>query len=244
MTALLIGAFGCIVVFSLLLILLVQHAITGYEKEKLDTLTRQIKQKNGADILTKVIAKRAFTTFDLNASIKKSKQIAAEFLQKTVGAVKKIGSPVQVAKNAARGVEQLFVPITPEQTTPTATPPPATPEPEKKTDSPTAPHHPEYQKDVDKIVARHSTDTATLNIVAEKTTSSSPAFAKLEHRILTQLQESGMQNYDIWLQLGQLYVKFDEAEKAKEVFALVLKHSPAGSKLKETARNGLIGLGT
>lgn len=244
MTVLLIVAFACIVVSSLLLVLLVQHAITGYEKEKLDTLTRQIKQKNGADILTKVIAKRAFTTFDLNASIKKSKEIAADFLQKTVGAVKKIRSPAQAAKSAAHTVEQLFVPITPEES-PTVTPQKESPEPTtapKKVDSPIP--HQEYQKDVDKIVTRHTTDAATLNIVTEKTASTSSAFTKLEQRILTQLQDSGMQNYDIWLQLAQLYVKFDEAEKAKEVFALVLKHSPAGSKLKETARNGLIGLGS
>ncbi|MBC7472084.1 MAG: hypothetical protein H7196_02375 [candidate division SR1 bacterium] len=66
-------------------------------------------------------------------------------------------------------------------------------------------------------------------------------FDKLENRILSKLKESGMSNYDIWLELGDLYLKYNENKKAMEVYALVLKHSK-NEKHKELARNGLIGM--
>jgi hypothetical protein len=67
------------------------------------------------------------------------------------------------------------------------------------------------------------------------------AFDNLENRILSKLKESGMSNYDIWLELGDLYLKYNENKKAMEVYALVLKHSK-NEKHKEMARNGLIGM--
>jgi hypothetical protein len=66
-------------------------------------------------------------------------------------------------------------------------------------------------------------------------------FDNLENRILAKLKESGMSNYDIWLELGDLYLKYNENKKAMEVYALVLKHSK-NEKHKELARNGLIGI--
>jgi hypothetical protein len=45
------------------------------------------------------------------------------------------------------------------------------------------------------------------------------------------------------LELGNLYLKFEENEKAKEIFALVLRHSKEDPEIRETARNNLIGLG-
>ncbi len=65
-------------------------------------------------------------------------------------------------------------------------------------------------------------------------------FEKLETRVLSKLQDVGMEHYDIWLELGDLYVKFDHYDKAKEIYALVLKH--ADGRIKEMARNKLIGL--
>jgi len=255
MTWLLVGALLCVLIFTVAVIVVLHYAIFQYENTKLENLTRQIKQKNGADILNKVIAKRAFTTFDLNASIKKSKQFASQLLQKTVGAVQKVKeitpqdaaksvaqATVSGAKTVADGVEKLFTPI--EQSRGESTPQSPVPTTPIAETTPTEQKKQEYQNDVEKIVTNRAQDAATINIVTENTVTASSAFTKLEQRILKQLQESGMQNYDVWLQLGQLYVKFDEADKAKEVFALVLKHAPAGSKLKETARNGLIGLGS
>jgi len=49
-----------------------------------------------------------------------------------------------------------------------------------------------------------------------------------------------LRDYNIWLQLGELYLKYDEPEKAKEIFALVLKQ--ASGEAKEIARNHLLSL--
>jgi hypothetical protein len=65
-------------------------------------------------------------------------------------------------------------------------------------------------------------------------------FERLERKILDRLQESGLRDYNIWLQLGELYLKYDEPEKAKEIFALVLKQ--ASGEAKEIARNHLLSL--
>ncbi len=66
-------------------------------------------------------------------------------------------------------------------------------------------------------------------------------FEKLETKLLAKLQDSGMADYDIWLDLGDLYAKYGEDRKAKEIYALVLKHSQE-KNLKERATNKLIGL--
>ena len=66
-------------------------------------------------------------------------------------------------------------------------------------------------------------------------------FEKMENRILKKLQKSGMSDYDIWLELGDLYVKYNEIKKAMEIYALVLKHSTDETQ-KEKAMNKLIGL--
>jgi hypothetical protein len=66
-------------------------------------------------------------------------------------------------------------------------------------------------------------------------------FEKMENRILKKLQKSGMSDYDIWLELGDLYVKYNEVKKAMEIYALVLKHS-VNEQQKEKAMNKLIGL--
>ncbi len=65
-------------------------------------------------------------------------------------------------------------------------------------------------------------------------------FEKLEARILEKLKTSGLNHYDIWLELGSLYEKYDEKEKAVEIYALILKHSEG--REKDIARDKLIGL--
>jgi len=85
---------------------------------------------------------------------------------------------------------------------------------------------------------------ATLNLATS--TNQSPKreknsdFDRLEEKILKRLQESGLRDYNIWLQLGEFYLKYDEPEKAKEIFALVLKQ--ASGEAKEIARNRLLSL--
>ena len=94
-------------------------------------------------------------------------------------------------------------------------------------------------------------DTATSKDSIDKKTTSSKGvntkqqqnFKRLEAKILAKLKEMGMNRYDIWLELGNLYLKFEENEKAKEIFALVLRHSKEDPEIRETARNNLIGLG-
>ena len=82
---------------------------------------------------------------------------------------------------------------------------------------------------------------ATLNLaVDDKPTKDTTTYDKIEKSILSKLQETGLNHYDIWLELGQFYQKYEEKEKAKEIFAMVMKH--AQGRDKDIARNGLIAL--
>jgi len=86
-------------------------------------------------------------------------------------------------------------------------------------------------------------DGATIGITAQadgKSEVDMTLFERLESRILAKLKDRGLGRYAIWLELGDLYLKFDEKEKAREVFALVLKHAEGDEK--EFARDRLIGL--
>lgn len=67
-----------------------------------------------------------------------------------------------------------------------------------------------------------------------------PVYEKIEASILEKLQQTGLNHYDIWLELGKHYEKYNETEKAIEVYSMVMKHSEG--KNKEIARNGLIAL--
>ncbi len=88
--------------------------------------------------------------------------------------------------------------------------------------------------------------TATLNLASNPNRAAQAGegagiFEKLENRILQKMKDVGLGNYDLWLELGQLYLKYGEKEKAVEVFALVLKHTQDEGQ-KDLARNQLIGL--
>lgn len=63
-------------------------------------------------------------------------------------------------------------------------------------------------------------------------------FTKLEDKLLKKLKEVGMNHFDIWLELGKLYEKYDEPQNAKEIYSLVLKHGHG--KEQEFAKNRLI----
>jgi hypothetical protein len=65
-------------------------------------------------------------------------------------------------------------------------------------------------------------------------------FEKLEQRLLLKLKESGVGNYDLWLDLADLYVKNNANQKASEIYTYVAKN--AKDKNKEKAINGIIGL--
>lgn len=257
MLTLLLISLAVLIGASLALLLVLNGMVYAYENEKLEALTNQIKQKNGLNILNKGAAKRSFSTFDLNKSIKKSKQLVSSILkdageqfqkiktsdklkkENIVGGVKSLGGST---KTAVSSLSSLIKPIKPEEKQEIL---------KEET----------YKEDVENLVQKvegnreediHS--QATINMASdtgrenvnkgvEKTHSDYKTFSRLEQKILKRLQDDGMQHYDIWLELGQLYLKYDQTEKAKEVFALVLKHAPQDSKIKEIARNELIGLG-
>jgi hypothetical protein len=84
---------------------------------------------------------------------------------------------------------------------------------------------------------------ATISFAANashKSAADMTIFERLETRILDKLKTSGFDHYDIWLELGSLYEKYDEREKASEVYAFVMKQSEG--KEKDLARDKLIGL--
>jgi hypothetical protein len=86
-----------------------------------------------------------------------------------------------------------------------------------------------------------SNQGATLNLaVDDKLAKDTTTYDKIEKSILTKLQDTGLNHYDIWLELGHFYQKYDEKEKAKEIFAMVMKH--AQGRDKDLARDGLIAL--
>ena len=65
-------------------------------------------------------------------------------------------------------------------------------------------------------------------------------FEKVEQRLLLKLKDSGVGNYDLWLDLADLYVKNSANQKASEIYAYVAKN--AKDKNREKAINGIIGL--
>ncbi len=65
-------------------------------------------------------------------------------------------------------------------------------------------------------------------------------FEKVEQRLLSKLKEGGVGNYDLWLDLAELYVKNNANQKASEIYSYVAKN--AKDKNKEKAINGIIGL--
>jgi hypothetical protein len=65
-------------------------------------------------------------------------------------------------------------------------------------------------------------------------------FEKLESRLLSKLQEVGLRHFDVWLELGKLYEKHQQPEKASEIYTMILKNSQGSEK--DQARDRLISL--
>jgi hypothetical protein len=86
-------------------------------------------------------------------------------------------------------------------------------------------------------------ESATLNFAANESNQNQKKqtlFKKMEDQILEELKEKGLNRYDIWLKLAQLYEKYAQQKKAVEVYAMILKHSKTEEKI--IARNKLIAL--
>jgi hypothetical protein len=65
-------------------------------------------------------------------------------------------------------------------------------------------------------------------------------FEKLENRLLAKLQEIGFRHFDVWLELGKLYEKYEQNEKASEIYTMIMKNSEGIEK--DFARDRLIAL--
>ena len=270
---------GLILILGLIAVILINLAIYQYENQKLADLTKQIRQKNSAQILNRSNAIRAFTTFDLNASIKRSTDFAKNVYSKTVTGIQtlthnpqessQVNKAVQGTKQAMNTLFKGIGSILTSSSSPSKSRAPtnsATVQNDATDqDTTTIQHEREYTKDVDQLITKstmlpvthtqsaHSdttsqsliddSGTATINLATDsgKKPGDLSAFEKMEIRILKQLKESSMANYDIWLQLADLYLKYDQKDKAKDVYALVLKHAKADIE-RTRARNGLIAL--
>jgi hypothetical protein len=230
-------------------VVLINYIIKQYEKERLNELTSQIKEKNSPKILSRTQATRSFSTFDLNASISRSKNVAKQFFDKSGGVASReqLVRTLESSRNALKGVigsvGGLFKPM------------------QSPTDSYNKHHeqkaeneevniatdeeiaNEQYNKDTDTFINKATNPTnATLDYLSESLEESENLEKIMENKILAQLKAAGTSNYDIWLILGDHYAKTKQPEKAKEVYALVLKHAKDKSPLKENARNRLIGI--
>lgn len=246
------------IILLIALTYLVSLAIHSYETQKLENLTNQIKHKNTAGILNKTSAKRSFSSFDLNESIFKSKSLAKKIISQAAQVFSKKKEEEAAAfetQKVTHGATNyntsinkirtfLFSLFQPLEIKPTA----------KHTQEiidKSVQNKSEYQSDVEHIInhppkASNDEDTteikrtATIDYAAKKGNIQDSIFEKMELKILQKLKESGMNNYDIWLELGELYQKYNQNDKAQEVFALILKH--ASGTTQEKAKNFLIGL--
>ena len=102
----------------------------------------------------------------------------------------------------------------------------------------------EYQPSTTEEVIKEEEDLATINFAATDSTkdkSQMTALERAESRILGKLKEDGLNDYKRWLELGNLYQKYEENKKATEIFALVLKHSD-DPDIKKIATDKLVSL--
>jgi hypothetical protein len=99
------------------------------------------------------------------------------------------------------------------------------------------------QESEEDINFEDDSESATLNFAANESNQNQKKqtlFKKMEDQILEELKEKGLNRYDIWLKLAQLYEKYGQQKKAVEVYAMILKHSKTEEKI--IARNKLIAL--
>ena len=226
------------------------RAHVQYEVQKLDQLAM-----DGSD---------AKAGFDLKSSLNKSKKVAQQVYGKTVATVGSIeykkfwnstGHFVSELRNntwkTIRKIFSYFIHLTKPigtQDEVAIAPKVVAQEPELQVDAKMVEVDSDgvidntYTKSAAgaKTVAKDDDNDATLNFVnkLEKDEEEMTKFEKLEHKILAKLQHSRMEDYGMWMELGELYMGFEQNDKANEVFAFVMKNGD--ESLQEKARNRLL----
>ena len=249
----------------ILLLRQVSKIVDGYEEARLAEITQEIEEKNSLKQSIPNIGSRSFSAFDISKSITKGKEIADNLYKKTFQTIRDaeykewFGSAGQLVKNLrTRTLETLkkitsyFIKLTKPVNENTLK------EIEQKTTGVKVENTGKIAKTESKTIeleakksnekqtkeekdADSSKPAATLSFASDAANKANPTqFEILEQRIISKLQDRGMDDYQTWLELGQLYSKFDQEVKAKEVFALVLKHGSENAK--EKARDQLIAL--
>jgi len=88
-----------------------------------------------------------------------------------------------------------------------------------------------------------NSNTATIGLIGNSSAKSDDdltLFERAEKKLIQKLQELGLNHWDLWLELGDLYGKYDQKAKQKEIYTLIL--SKADGKEKELATYRLIGM--
>lgn len=257
------------VIFGFLSILCLNYSIFLWENKKVNDLTKQIKHTDN-QILQKSNVNRNFSSIDLSNNIGKTQalKVVGEFYSKTLVKIKNQDYPYWFLKLVREfnlfkvnifGYLKRFITYLIHLTTPVHQ---TTVEPKsvednlnyktpikndnfEDTEVEVFEVYPESENKNDEEIydKKNSSDLATISFISgdtEKNEKDMNIFEKLESRILEKLKGVGLNHYDIWLELGNLYEKYEEKDKAMEIYALVLKHS--NGKEKELARDRLIGL--
>lgn len=257
------------IIFGFISVLCLNYSVFLWENKKVNDLTKQIKHTDN-QILQKSNVSRNFSSIDLSNNIGKTEslKVVGEFYNKTLVNIKNQDYPYWFLKlvrefNLFRtnifGYLKRFISYLIHLTTPVhqTTVEPKNVEKELKPDFTSSKNifedgevevlevYPNSQEDEELPFStqKNDSDLATISFIgtdSEKNEKDMNIFEKLESRILEKLKGVGLNHYDIWLELGNLYEKYDEKEKAMEIYALVLKHS--SGKEKELARDRLIGL--
>ena len=92
----------------------------------------------------------------------------------------------------------------------------------------------------DKVDLNQNTATIGLIITPTQKDEDLSLFEKAEKKLIQKLQDLGLNHWDLWLDLGDLYGKYDQKSKQKEIYTLIL--SKADGKEKELATYRLIGM--
>ena len=95
----------------------------------------------------------------------------------------------------------------------------------------------------------NNNSTATIGMVGNSTKNDEEMtlFEKQENKILSKLQDlqeqnMGLNHWDLWLELGDLYGKYAQKQKQKEIYTFILSKADHNDKEKELATFRLIGM--